>query len=131
MPDNLPIETHKEINRELCGTPMKLAAGESLVTLDTTKAMTVDSTGLVHGGFVFGLADHAAMLAVNHPYVVLASSNCQFLKPVRPGEHLIAEATVIDENGRKRTVRVFINRDDTRVFSGEFICVVLEKHVLE
>jgi acyl-coenzyme A thioesterase PaaI-like protein len=48
--------------------------------------MAVDDRGLVHGGFVFGLADHAAMLAVNDPNVVLGAASTRFLKPVRVGE---------------------------------------------
>jgi acyl-coenzyme A thioesterase PaaI-like protein len=48
--------------------------------------MVVDAHGLVHGGFVFGLADYAAMLAVNDPNVVLGAAEARFLKPVRRGD---------------------------------------------
>jgi uncharacterized protein (TIGR00369 family) len=130
MTEKLSIETHQNISRELCGAPVHLAEGEAHVSLETTPAMSVDPSGLVHGGFIFGLADYAAMLAVNHPYVVLAGSSCQFIKPVRAGEHVTAQARITEDSGRKKTVRVTVSRDDTKVFSGDFTCVILEKHVL-
>jgi acyl-coenzyme A thioesterase PaaI-like protein len=93
--------------------------------------MSVDAYGLIHGGFVFGLADHAAMLAVNHPNVVLAGAEVRFLAPVRPGEELVADAQVTESNGKKRTVSVAVTRNNEMVFSGIFHCAVLDKHVLE
>ena len=126
----MEINTHKKINTELCGTPKNLSQGEASVEMNTTDAMTVDNEGLVHGGFVFGLADHAAMLAINHPFVVLAASNCRFLKPSRPGEHLVANAKITNEDGKKRTVEVNVMRSEDKIFKGEFTCAVLEKHVL-
>jgi acyl-coenzyme A thioesterase PaaI-like protein len=47
--------------------------------------MTVYEKGLVHGGFIFSQADHAAMLAVNHPDVVLGREECNFLAPAKRG----------------------------------------------
>jgi acyl-coenzyme A thioesterase PaaI-like protein len=67
--------------------------------------MAADDRGLVHGGFVFGLADHAAMLAVNDPFVVLGSAEVRFLRPVVVGERLVAEARVGEVAGRKSRVR--------------------------
>ena len=93
--------------------------------------MAVDHSGLVHGGFIFGLADYAAMLAVNHPNVVLGSANVKFTKPVKTDEALCAEAEVISSEGKKHVVNVAVKRGNDVVFSGEFACFVLEKHVLE
>ena len=126
----LLINTHTKISRVLCGTPQSLSESGSEVVLDTTVDMAVDENGLIHGGFIFGLADYAAMLAVNHPFVVLSASNCRFLKPSKPGEHLLASAKMIVEEGKKRTVEVFVTRGGEKIFSGEFFCAVLDKHVL-
>ena len=63
--------------------------------------MAADSTGLTHGGFTFGLADYAAMLAVNHPFVVLGSAQVKFTAPVRTGETMRAEAKVRPSRGRR------------------------------
>ncbi|MCL1911411.1 MAG: PaaI family thioesterase [Leptospirales bacterium] len=128
--NELSVNTHTKINRLLCGTPQSLSDGASEVALVTTVDMAVDENGLIHGGFVFGLADYAAMLAVNHPFVVLSASNCRFLKPSKPGEHLLASAKVTAAEGKKRTVEVFVTRGSEKIFSGEFICAVLDKHVL-
>ncbi len=76
--------------------------------------MAADERGLVHGGFVFGLADYAAMLAVNHPNVVLASAEVRFLKPVVVGERLVAEAWVEETDGRKSRVQVEVRAGGAR-----------------
>ena len=59
--------THLGINSALCGEVIELTDGGATAQLTTTAAMAADDQGLVHGGFVFGLADYAAMLAVNDP----------------------------------------------------------------
>lgn len=105
--------THLAIDRRLCGEPLDpaaTAAGAARVGLTTLPEMAADAAGLVHGGFVFGLADHAAMLAVNHPNVVLGSAAVRFLRPVAVGERLIAEATVAETAGRRSRVTVEVRR---------------------
>lgn len=122
--------THPSISRRLCGEPLKLGEGTASVTLTTVAEMAADERGLVHGGFVFGMADYAAMLAVNHPYVVLAGSEVRFLKPVKVGERLVAEARVEATDGRKSRVKVEVLREGETVMAGEFRCVTLDRHVL-
>jgi len=126
----LAIQTHQGIDRECFGIPVYLEEGVSRVELRTTRSMSVDETGLVHGGYIFGLADYAAMIAVNHPNVVLGSSEVKFLKPVRAGETVIAEATAEAGQGKKQRVAVTVRRDDAVVFSGTFACFVPDRHVL-
>jgi hypothetical protein len=65
------VQTHHGIDRRLCGEPTMIAVDRAVVALTATAEMAADDRGLVHGGFVFGAADYAAMLAVNHPNVVL------------------------------------------------------------
>jgi len=124
------IITHQRINPQLCGTPAEVTEGASRVILKATDAMIVDDTGLVHGGFIFGLADHAAMIAVNHPNVVLGAASVKFLKPVALSEEVVAEARVTETSGKKRIVAVQVQRGDTPVFEGVFTCFVLERHVM-
>lgn len=93
--------------------------------------MAVDTQGLVHGGFVFGLADYAAMLAVNEPHVVLGGAESRFLKPVQCGDRAIAQARTIVTDRRKHEVLVEVSVGDVKVFEGTFKCFVLEHHVLE
>jgi len=150
--------THLAIDRRLCGEPLDAAgtaAGSARVGLTAVPEMAADAAGLVHGGFVFGLADHAAMLAVNHPNVVLGSAAVRFLRPVAVGERLVAEATVVESAGRKSRVTVEVRRVPAggadgagtygvdgasaaaaeaageTVMSGEMVCFSLDRHVLE
>lgn len=125
------IRTHDRIDRSLCGSPIKTGPGTSCIEMTVLPSMAVDAHGLAHGGFIFGLADHAAMIAVNHPNVVLAGSEVKFLKPARTGDRLIAEAEVTQETGRRRIVRVTVTRGSELMFEGIFTCAVLDRHVLE
>ncbi|MEW6261186.1 MAG: hotdog domain-containing protein [Thermodesulfobacteriota bacterium] len=126
----MDLHTHLAIDPQLVGRAVLPEAGRSVVTLETIPVMAADETGLVHGGFVFGAADYAAMTAVNHPNVVLGAAEVKFLKPVQVGEVIEARAQVVSEQGRKRVVEVQAFRGEQIVFSGTFICFVLEKHVL-
>lgn len=122
--------THDRLDPRLSGSPVHLADGESVVELTTGDEMCADDHGLVHGGFVFGLADHAAMLAVDEPTVVLAAADVRFTAPVRVGERLQAAAAVEWSEGKKRRVTVTVRRDEVTVFTGSFECYVPERHVL-
>lgn len=124
------ILTHEKVNRELCGRPLAIEDGFSRVELKTAENMVVDDFGLVHGGFIFGLADYAAMIAVNHPNVVLGGADVKFLKPVKVGESVIAEARVEEQSGKKLVVPVMVKNGDETVFKGTFTCFVLDQHVL-
>ena len=86
--------THEKIAAHLCGTPLAISEGRARVALDVSAEMAADGRGLAHGGFTFGLADYAAMLAVNEPTVVLAGATLKFLGPVVVGDRVEAEATV-------------------------------------
>jgi acyl-coenzyme A thioesterase PaaI-like protein len=102
------------------------------VKIDTTYEMAVDDHKLVHGGFIFGAADFAAMAAVNDPNVVLGSAEVKFLKPSKSGDSVILKAKVTEVNGKRRRVDVEgVDEAGTIIFSGIFTCFVLEKHVLE
>jgi acyl-coenzyme A thioesterase PaaI-like protein len=123
-------ETHLVASSVWVGEAVDLAPGRAVARLQTRPEMCVDEQGLVHGSFAFGLADYAAMLAVNDPFVVLGAAETRFLAPVRAGETLEARAEIFEEKGRKRLVRCSVTTDRT-VFEGLFTCFVLEKHILE
>jgi acyl-coenzyme A thioesterase PaaI-like protein len=123
--------THPSIDASLCGELISLEPGVAEVELRTPPRMAADPRGLVHGGFVFGAADYAAMLAVNHPNVVLGSANVTFTAPVRVGQTVRLRAELRSEKGRKREVEVSATVDATRVFEGTFTCFVLDTHVFD
>lgn len=124
------VNTHLGIDRALCGEPVTVAPGEASVRFITTDAMAVDDRGLVHGGFVFGLADHAAMLAVNDPNVVLGAADVRFNAPVVVGDEVVATARVVDESGKKRVLESSARVGDREVLTATFTAFVLEQHVL-
>ncbi|MCB9686279.1 MAG: thioesterase family protein [Alphaproteobacteria bacterium] len=123
--------THLAIDPDWVGRPTALGPGTASARLVTTSAMAADDRGLCHGGFVFGLADYAAMLAVNDPNVVLGAAELRFVAPVRVGQTVDATATVIEEGGRKRKVEVRAAVGDTVVLTGTMTAFVLDRHVLD
>jgi len=130
--EDMDIKTHQRANRSILGTPVEIVDGKSaVVELITNDAMVVDGKGLVHGGFAYGLADYAAMLAVNHPNVVLGKSESRFIAPVRSGEKMRANATVETVDGTKRVVSVEIFVSDNKIYKGKYTCYVLDEHVLD
>ena len=126
----MEIITHQSIDQALCGHPLEVESGYSRVEMSTLPSMSADPSGLVHGGFLFGLADYAAMIAVNHPNVVLGAADVKFLKPVSVGESVIAEAHVQEVQGKKHWVSVSVMRQEETVFQGMFTCFVLDRHIL-
>ena len=131
MSERVSPRTHLGIDGSLCGELESLEEGRAVVRLRTLPTMGADAQGLVHGGFVFGAADHAAMLAVNDPNVVLGSADCRFLAPVRVGAEVLISATVEAEKGRKRVVTVEAKVGEQVVLSGTLTCFVLDRHVLD
>lgn len=126
----LEPRTHLRIEPRLSGTPVAIEPGYARVEMTVTPEMAADERGLVHGGFVFGLSDYAAMLAINHPNVVLGAAEVRFLKPVALGDTLVAEAGLETELGKKRMVRVEVRRGEVTVLIGSYTCFVPESHVL-
>jgi uncharacterized protein (TIGR00369 family) len=126
----MDILTHTEIDQRLCGNPITLEKDFSRVELRPDKRMAVDESGLVHGGFIFGLADYAAMIAVNHPNVVLGAADVKFLKPVKTDESIVAEASITSKEGKRQVVSVVVNGESGILFKGQFICFTPAKHVL-
>jgi acyl-CoA thioesterase len=125
------LKTHERIRMHLCGSIVDLKKGYAKVTLPCSKDMSVDNLGLIHGGFIFGAADFAAMAAVNEPTVVLIGSKTRFLAPAKIGDVVEFEAKAKFEDARKRDVEVIGKINDIKVFEGTFYTVVLEKHVLK
>lgn len=123
--------THLDLDPQLCGRLVELEPGRASVELVPTASMRADALKLVHGGFIFGLADHAAMLAVNEPTVVLGQANVRFLAPVVVGEACVARATVRERSGKKHIVDVEVRRGEEIVLAGELVCFVPPRHVLE
>lgn len=125
------IRTHQAVSSRLVGEPVSIENGRAVVELETTAEMRVDEYDLVHGGFVYGVADYAAMVAVNEPTVVLAGSEVRYPAPTRVGDRLRATAALNEADGRRRSVDCSVTvEDETVVLEGTFDCVVPPDHVL-
>lgn len=129
--NGIEILTHNRITTSLCGFATLLNENYAEVTLETTEDMVVDDLGLIHGGFTFGAADHAAMLAINDPFVVLIGAQTRFLAPVKRGDTVIFKATAIHKVTKKRDVHVEGYVGQIKVFEGDFTTVVMEQHILK
>jgi uncharacterized protein (TIGR00369 family) len=127
----MDVRTHESIDRELCGEVTDLGDGRATTRFTATSRMAVDDRGLVHGGFVFGLVDHAAMVAVNDPLVVLGGAEVRFVAPVRVGDEVVAIARVVEQKGKKRILEVSASVDGRAVATGTLTAFVLEAHVLD
>lgn len=123
--------THLAIDAALVGAVVELGDGRADCELACTAAMAADDRGLVHGGFVFGLADYAAMCAVDDPNVVLGAAETRFVAPVAVGDRVVARARRTASSGRKHTVEVSCAVGETEVMTGTFTCFVLDRHVLD
>ena len=126
----MQLNTHLHIDTSLCGKVTKLEEGYAEVLLYTTQQMSADAQGLVHGGFVFGAADYAAMSAVNDPYVVLGASSSRFIAPVKVGDAVLCKSRVVNSKGKKSVVEVVAFVNEKLVFEGDFTTFVLTSHVL-
>ncbi|WP_372752651.1 hotdog domain-containing protein [Mariniflexile sp.] len=126
-------DTHLLASKKLIGSVISIGTDCAIVKLTITEDMIVDTYNLAHGSFVFGLADYAAMVAVNKPTVVLGKATTKFIKPVVLHDEVTASATITDNsNGKKVIVSVDVkNQNNDLVFEGEFVCFILEKHILE
>ncbi len=124
-------KTHRKIDKRYSGEIIELKEDYAKVKLATTSEMILDESGLIHGGFIFSIADYAAMLAINKPTVVLGGANVRFLVPVKEGDAIFAEAMITRVDGKKIVCDVNIKREDEIVFIGEFYCFTPEKHVLK
>jgi len=127
----LKVKTHLGISEKLVGKAIEVATGYAKCELKTIPEMAADDRGLIHGGFIFGLADYAAMLAVNDPNVVLGASESRFLSPVKLGDVVVASATVTEVKGKKHLVECAVNVGEKVVFRATFTTFVLERHVLD
>jgi len=127
----MDVATHLGIDRALCGVPESTGEGSARVVLSTRPEMAADTRGLVHGGFVFGAADLAAMVAVNDPLVVLGAAETRFLAPVQVGQTVVLDAARTGVDRRRHTVDVVGRVGETEVFKGSFTTFVLDRHVLD
>ena len=88
-------------SRDLGMEILAIAPGRARLAM-TIRAEMVNGHGTCHGGFIFLLADSAFAFACNSENEKAVAQHCAitFLRPVKLGERLEAEATKRGEAGR-------------------------------
>ncbi len=79
---------------------LEIKEGYSKIKMTVRNEM-MNGLGIVHGGIAFSLADSCFAFACNNRNVlsVALDTSINFLKPVRPGDELVAEANEL-HNGK-------------------------------
>ncbi len=93
--------------------------GMATTTIDV-KAQMVNGHGICHGGFIFTLADSAFAYACNtyDRVTVAASAGIEFVRPVRLGDRLTAEARETHRGGRTGLYDVEVTNE-----AGEVVAI--------
>jgi len=91
---------------------VEAADGQATVRMRVTAGM-VNGHALVHGGFIFLLADTAFACACNShgPVTVAAGADISFVRPARAGDLLEASARERVTSGRSGIYDVTVSRD--------------------
>ena len=87
----------------------EVGEGQATACLTVEPGM-INGIEVIHGGFVFALADYAFACAANS-----VDAQISFLAPARVGETLVAEATVSFNGGRRIIVDVTVRSDHRTV----------------
>ncbi|MEO7444511.1 MAG: hydroxyphenylacetyl-CoA thioesterase PaaI [Ferruginibacter sp.] len=101
---------------------LEIKEGYSRIKM-TVRPEMINGFGIVHGGIAFSLADSAFAFACNNRNVlsVALDTSINFLKPVHPGDILIAEAKEL-HNGKSTGlyhISIFNQHDHTiAIFKG-------------
>lgn len=92
-------------------SPVALHDGYALLRMTVTDLM-INGHGIAHGGYVFLLADTAFACACNRAgsVTVAATAEIDFIKPVREGDELEAEAVERTRFGRSGIYDITVRR---------------------
>ncbi|WP_250562098.1 hydroxyphenylacetyl-CoA thioesterase PaaI [Sphaerisporangium fuscum] len=105
----------------------EVTSGRAVLSVRVTGAM-VNGHGIIHGGYLFLLADAAFAYASNSrgPIALAQHAEITFLRPVPVGEELVAEAVERTRHGRSGIYDVTVRRADRQVvaeFRGHSVLV--------
>lgn len=108
----------------------ELKQGSAIVLLETSRKMALDKIGLIHSGNLYSSAAYAALLAVNNPNAIVIGTEVKFLAPLEVGNEVTFRAQTLQEDAKKREVKVEGFVLDIKIFDAMFYVAVFEKHVL-
>ena len=95
---------------------IEVKAGRATLAM-TVKPHMVNGQRIVHGGFVFLLADSAFAFACNshNERAVAAQCNISFIRPGKLGDRLVATAHEISRTGRSGIYDVRVTVNETAI----------------
>lgn len=139
--ENIPQETQltnhledrsiaRDLNFKLSGELVGLARNLSKVVFTPTSDMCVDSR-LIHSGFVFGAAAHAALTALNKKNSLIIGADIKFLAPIELGHEIIFQAEALQDDTKKCEVKVEGFLLDIKIFYGIFFVAVFDKKIFK
>ncbi len=101
---------------------LEVRPGEATLTMTIAPQM-VNGQRIVHGGFIFTLADSAFAFACNSRNERAVAAHCQisFIRPAKLGDRLVAVAREISRSGRSGIY-------DVRVTAGDEVIAEFRGH---
>ena len=123
------IKTASLTKLNFSGTAFLLEKNHAKTRFFTTDDMVCDTEGLIHSGFIFMGANHAALLAINEEFCVSIGARINFFGPLKLGDVVEFDAQARFEESRKREVKVLGYVKDIKIFEGIFQLVTLEEHI--
>lgn len=94
---------------------------KGVAILETSREMSFEKTEIVRGDYIYSFAESTAISLMDADAALVKVANIKYMVPVRPGEKLIARASVKQIRNRNYIISVMIFRDDAEVFRGKFI----------
>ncbi len=104
--------------------------GKASVLLEATNKMALDKNGLIHSGYLFSSAAYSALLAVNEPNAIVIGAEIKFLAPIEIGNEILFKAETLQEDTKKREIKVEGFVLDIKIFDAMIFVAVFERHVL-
>jgi len=107
-----------EATRALGMALVDVASGRAAIDMTVTQSM-VNGHGMLHGGYIFTLADSAFAFACNSHNRRTVAQHCAitFLQPGRLGDRLTAHAIERAREGRSGLYDVTVTRSDGAVIA--------------
>lgn len=111
---------------EVVGELMEVVLGErGASVLETTHDMAFSRTGIVRGHYLFAQGNSLAVAIIDAWTALTGSARIRFLRPVRPGDRVVAEALVARSHRGKHLVVVSSGVGGEEVFRGQFVVAAL------
>ena len=118
--------------KDIIGELIDLELGKVAVsTLLVTQDMVLEKAGVLHGYFMYAMADTLSLALVDAEHALTGVANVKYKVPVRAGSKLVARAEVANKRGPRYFIHVFIRSNNVEVFRAKFTIVALDDQVKE